>query len=88
MSKFSVDGKVKRSWWGRNAPWSFINSPEEWHAFIIGWAEVACPWWARYRCTKAAEYTPEKEYHYYLTGRVVGFVMLVFFGIGMWKMIT
>ena len=58
-------------------PFSFMNTPEEWHAFVIGWAESSCPWWARYRCTKAAEYTPEKEYHYYVFGRVIGFLTLI-----------
>lgn len=57
-------------------PFSFLNTGEEWHAFVIGWAETACPWWARYRCTKAAEYTPEREYHYYVFGRVIGMATL------------
>lgn len=65
------------SWWNKHAPWSFLNSSEEWHAFVIGWAETACPWWARYRCTKKAEYTPTREYHYYAFGRVVGFIELL-----------
>ena len=58
-------------------PWSFCNTPEEYHALVIGWAEAACPWPARYRCTKEAEYTPTKEYHYYAFGRVLGFLTLV-----------
>ena len=56
---------------------SFMNTPEEWHAFVLGWAETACPWWARYRITKQAEYTPRKEYHYYAFGRVIGFLTLI-----------
>lgn len=58
-------------------PFSILSTDEEWHAFVIGWAEVCCPWPARYRCTKEAEYTPAKEYHYYACGRVVGFLHLM-----------
>ena len=65
------------SWIKRHMPWSLLNTDEEWHAFVIGWAETACPWPARYRITSKAEFTYEKEYHYYLAGRVCGFVTLI-----------
>lgn len=66
-----------KSWWQRNAPWSFLSTSEEWHAYIIGWAETACPWWARYKVTKEAEYGVGKEHHYYLFGRVMGLLTLL-----------
>lgn len=68
-------------------PFSFMNTPEEWHAFVLGWAETACPWWARYRCTKQAEYTPRQEYHYYAFGRVLGFITLVLVATGLAKLV-
>lgn len=75
-----------KGWWQRHAPWSFLNTSEEWHAFVIGWAETTCPWWARYRVTKEAEYTPAKEYHYYAFGRVMGLLTLLAMIIGFAKL--
>lgn len=67
----------KKSWWQRHAPWSFLSTSEEWHACVIGWAETACPWWARYKVTKKAEYGVWHEAHYYLFGRVIGMVTCI-----------
>lgn len=74
--------------WQKYAPFSFLSTSEEWHAFVIGWAEISCPWWARYRVTKEAEYTPAREYHYYAFGRVIGFECLVLAVIGFARLIV
>jgi hypothetical protein len=50
---------------------------EERHSFLIGLFETLCPWKPRYRITQEAEYKPDKEYHYYLGGRAVGFAALL-----------
>jgi len=43
-----------------------MDTPEEFHAFVIGFFEVLCPWPPRYTLP-AAPYST--EYHYYLFGR-------------------
>jgi len=52
-------------------------SSEEWHSFLIGLFEVLCPWPARYRITRQSDFKPFKEHHYYLGGRVAGFLLLL-----------
>lgn len=56
---------------------SLLNTPDERHAFAIGFFEVLCPWPPR--CHMPLEYpSPLKgEYHYYLAGRGLGFIALV-----------
>lgn len=56
---------------------SFMNTDKEQHAFVLGWAETACPWSSRHRLIKGvAEYGVWVEFHYYLFGRVIGFITL------------
>lgn len=50
---------------------------DELHSFLIGLFEVLCPWPARYRITRQAEFTPHREHHYYLAGRWIGLRILV-----------
>jgi len=56
-----------------------FSSPNEFHAFIIGFFEVLCPWPANrpHRKDTALDAVDEaisKEYHYYLGGRGAGVI--------------
>jgi len=62
---------------------TFLSTPEEWHALVIGFFEVLCPWPAQYKLIKS-DLTPLiGEEHYYYAGRGLGFIALLFtlFGI-------
>jgi len=55
---------------------TFMNSPDELHAFVIGFCEVLCPWPPRLGmlkkkadCHCERSEAISKEYHYYLFGR-------------------
>ena len=67
--------------------WEFMNTVDEWHAFVIGWSEVACPWPMRYKMPMDYENPLKYEFHYYLFGRVVGFITLLGIGVGIYKLI-
>ena len=55
-----------------------LNTPEEWHALVIGAAEVVCPWPPLHRIlTWQYADNLRKEYHYYVTGRALGFFILI-----------
>ncbi len=56
---------------------TFLNTPEEWHAFVIGFFEVLCPWPPRTQQTPQTQQALNSEYHYYLTGRGAGFIALL-----------
>ena len=51
---------------------------EEKHCLLIGFMEVLCPWPSRYKVTEEAEFKPDVQHHYYLTGRGLGFIVLMF----------
>lgn len=55
---------------------------EELHSLLIGFFEVLCPWPARYRIAKQQWDEVLEEYHYYLGGRALGFVTLVWVILG------
>ena len=65
---------------------TFINTTDELHAFLIGFCETLCPWKPRYSIHEESEYKPFREYHYYLAGRVVGFIILLLILIGLAKL--
>ena len=54
---------------------------DEIHAFAIGFFEVLCPWKPQHPMTAQAEFKPHREYHYYLAGRAVGIIGLLFLSI-------
>lgn len=56
---------------------TFLSTPEEWHAFLIGFCEVLCPWPARSYIPKEQRDKVLGEYHYYLAGRGAGFIALL-----------
>ena len=47
-------------------PSTFLSTHEEWHAFVIGFCEVLCPWPPRHSINS--------EYHYYVFGRAMGVI--------------
>jgi len=62
-------------------PGDFMNTHEEWHAFVEGFCETFCPWRARYEPSDELIEALKSEHHYYVFGRVVGFALLVLFGL-------
>ena len=65
---------------------TFLNTPEEWHALAIGFFEVLCPWKPRYHSNTYIHTSIKSEYHYYLTGRGLGFISLLLILIGFAKL--
>jgi len=55
-------------------PSTFLNTPEEWHAFVEGLCEVLCPWPARYENVDTCQRSFKGEYHYYMFGRALGVI--------------
>jgi hypothetical protein len=55
---------------------TFMNTPEEWHSFSIGFCEVLCPWPARIWFANPSASYLQDEYHYYMFGRALGFIAL------------
>lgn len=68
-------------------PKTFLSTPEEWHALAIGFFEVLCPWPPRIRLSGPALDKLLGEYHYYMTGRGLGFLTLVILLLGILKFI-
>jgi hypothetical protein len=66
---------------------TFLNSPDELHAFIIGFFEVLCPWKPRYSMPLEYPSHLKGEYHYYLTGRGIGFTALLLIIIALCKLV-
>ncbi len=51
-------------------PNTFLNTHEEWHAFIFGLCEVLCPWPPRHKTMSPRLARQVKnEHHYYMLGR-------------------
>ena len=66
---------------------NFLNTPEEWHSFLIGFFEVLCPWPSRCYIPKEQRDEILAEYHYYSAGRGLGFITLLLILIGLCKLI-
>jgi len=54
-----------------------FDRPEEVHAFIIGLGETYAPWHAFYWLCSTEHDSITHEYHYYMAGRAVGFLLLI-----------
>lgn len=67
-------------------PKTFLNTPEERHAFLIGFFEVLCPWPARYKGIIDDTSPLKGEEHYYLAGRALGFPVLLLILIALAKL--
>lgn len=66
---------------------NFLDTPEEWHSLVIGFFEVLCPWPPRTWLSGEALDKLLGEYHYYMTGRGLGFLALVILLLGIVKFI-
>ena len=55
----------------------FMNTYQEWHAFVEGFCETFCFWRANYEPSKELLKHLKSEHHYYVFGRVVGFISVV-----------
>jgi len=54
---------------------TFLSTYAEWHAFVIGFCEVLCPWPPRHKSMhKELRKQITSEYHYYMFGRGIGVV--------------
>jgi len=53
----------------------FLDTHQEWHAFVIGFCEVICPWPPRHKSMhKELRKQIAFEYHYYMFGRAIGVI--------------
>jgi len=68
-------------------PRTLLSTPQEWHAFLIGFFEVLCPWKAYYKDNLPVPSPLQGEEHYYLGGRALGFITLLLILIGTAKLI-
>jgi len=59
---------------------TFMDTVEEWHAFVDGLCEALCPWPARHKPSAENQKAIEDEYHYYMWGRAVGILVLITIG--------
>jgi len=66
---------------------TLLSTPQEWHALVIGFFEVLCPWPAQYMVLPAETSPVTGEEHYYLAGRGLGFIALLLILIGLAKLI-
>ena len=69
------------SFFERFNPKGFMNTYQEWHAFVEGFSESFCFWRANYEPSKELLEALKSEHHYYVFGRVLGFISLVGLGL-------
>jgi hypothetical protein len=55
-------------------PSAFIDTYQEWHAFVEGFCEVLCPWPSRYQLSQELLKELRAEHHYYAFGRALGVI--------------
>jgi hypothetical protein len=53
---------------------NFMDTYQEWHAFVEGFCEVLCPWPAKHQLGGELLTDLQGEHHYYAFGRVVGVI--------------
>ena len=59
-------------------PAEFMNTYQEWHAFVEGVSEGFCPWDSRYEPSDELSKDISDEHHYYVFGIAVGFAVFIF----------
>lgn len=57
---------------------TLFDTPDERHAFIIGFGEALCPWPARQQLYGEVHKSILNDYHYYAAGRGCGLAALIF----------
>ena len=67
------DSKARsRTFFKGIVPKELLSTPEEWHAFLIGFFEILCPWPERHHMSEDYGHrTLNIEHHYYLAGRAI-----------------
>jgi hypothetical protein len=68
-------------------PKTLLNTPEEWHALVIGFCEVLCPWPPRHVGADTPPACIKGEEHYYMAGRALGFPLLILIIIALVKLV-
>jgi hypothetical protein len=53
---------------------AFLDTYQEWHAFVEGLCEVLCPWPARYESSEELISDLKGDHHYYMFGRAIGVI--------------
>jgi len=61
-------------------PNEFLNSPDEFHVFIIGFCELFCLWTSR-KIPDAVMEVVIKEFHYYRLGKFAAAMLLLAVGV-------
>lgn len=56
---------------------TLLSTPQEWHALVIGFFEILCPWKPRNTISQTYALAMAGEYHYYSAGRGAGFIALL-----------
>ena len=56
-------------------PRELLDEVEEWHAMVIGFCEVLCPWHPNYYTIDPdLSHALSAEHHYYMFGRAMGMI--------------
>lgn len=67
--------------------YTFLNTPAEWHSWVIGFSQVICPWRPPLTIPKKELEYLKGEWHYYMFGRAVGVFAWLGIIIFFWKVI-
>ena len=65
---------------------NFLNTEDEWHSFIVGLCESIHIFKPLFSKDNAIPEYIIKEYHYYIFGRALGFIILAFFILSLVKL--
>jgi len=65
----------------------FLSTHKEWHALVEGFCDVFMPFVKRYEPSKELKENIQGEHHYYNAGRVIAFIAVVWFWIGVYKVV-
>jgi len=52
----------------------FLDTHQEWHAFVEGLCEVLCPWPAKHKLSGKLLNDLRGDHHYYMFGRAMGVI--------------
>lgn len=61
---------------------SFMNTPDEWHSFVIGFFEVVCYLPRKIKPLEDRRVMVSSEYWYYMFGRGMGWVAFLLGSLG------
>ena len=67
---------------------NFMDTYQEWHAFVEGFSETFCFWRAHIEPSEELLNDIKSEHHYYVFGRVIGFIALAGFGVLITKILA